>query len=144
VNLAIDLQLTDTRPPEFEELVAGVRRFNTAQAGEGNARPLAVLARDSTGTLRGGVAGRTIYGHWLIEVLWVDDACRGSGLGKRLMEQAEREAIARGCVAAQVDTLSFQAPDFYRKLGFEVVGRIEGFPAGHDRYFMLRRFVDRS
>ena len=137
-------QLTDAKTPEVDELVAGVRGFNTRQAGDGGSRPLSVLARDESGQLVGGVAGRTIYGHWLIEVLWVDDARRGSGLGRQLMEQAEREAIARGCVAAQVDTLSFQAPDFYRKLGFEVVGRIEGFPAGHDRYFMLKRFVDRS
>jgi ribosomal protein S18 acetylase RimI-like enzyme len=140
----MDLQLTDTKTPEVDELVAGVRRFNTQQAGDGGSRPLAVLARDETGRLIGGVAGRTIYGHWLIEVLWVDAAQRGSGLGRRLMEQAEREAVARGCVAAQVDTLSFQAPDFYRKLGFEVVGRIEGFPAGHDRCFMLKRFVDQA
>ena len=42
------------------------------------------------------------------------------------MEIAEKEAKERGCIAAQVDTLSMQAPDFYKKLGFEVKGKISG------------------
>ncbi|WP_310596767.1 hypothetical protein [Aeromonas aquatica] len=36
------------------------------------------------------------------------------------MEIAEREAQARGCIAAQVDTLPFQAPKFYEKWDFRL------------------------
>ena len=134
------IEVIEAKSSEADELVAGVRRFNEQQIGPGNSKPLTVLARAEDGSLLGGVSGRTIYDHFLIEVVWVADACRGTGVGKRLMGLAEDTARRRGCVAAQVDTLSFQAPEFYGKLGYEVIGKIEGFPAGHDRYFFLKRF----
>jgi ribosomal protein S18 acetylase RimI-like enzyme len=99
-----------------------------------------VIARAEDGRLVGGVAGRTVYRHFLIDVLWVDEALRGSGLGTSLMGAAEERARQRGCVAAQVDTLSFQAPEFYRRLGFGIIGTVPDFPQGHMRYFLLKRY----
>lgn len=64
----------------------------------------------------------------------------GWGLGRELMQAAEQRAIERGCVGAQVDTLSFQGPRFYARLGFEVIGKVEGFPRGHDRYFLHKSY----
>lgn len=124
----------------FNALAAGVREYNNHVMGEEVAKPLSVVARDQDGNLVAGVAGRTIYNHLLIEVVWVDKRQRGTGLGRSLMEQAEVEAKKRGCLSAEVDTLSFQAPGFYGKLGYEVVGKVAGIPKGHDRYFMLKRF----
>jgi ribosomal protein S18 acetylase RimI-like enzyme len=135
------IEVIETKSALADELAANVRRFNEQQIGPGHAQPLAVVARDEDGALLGGVAGRTVYGQFLIEVVWVAEACRGTGLGRRLMEQAEALARERGCVAAQVDTLSFQAPGFYRKLGFGVIGTIGGFPPGHDRHFMFKRYA---
>jgi hypothetical protein len=40
---------------------------------------------------------------------------------------------------AYLDTFSFQAPDFYKKLGYEVFGELQDFPHGHQRYFMKKR-----
>lgn len=50
------------------------------------------------------------------------------------------KAKERGCIAAQVDTLSFQAPDFYKKLGFEVAGNVAGISNSPERYFLLKKF----
>lgn len=122
-----------------QALVAGVRAHNFAHAGPETSNPLSVVCRDAAGLLLGGVAGRTIYKQWLVDVLWVADGARGTGLGRELMRQAETVARARGCLAAQVDTLSFQAPAFYEKLGFEVVGRVTGVPGSPDRFFLLKR-----
>lgn len=136
------IEVVETGTGEAERLVAGVRSYNEAQLGPSDSKPLAVLAYANDGTLIGGVSGRTIYKHFLIEVVWVAEKFRRQALGGRLMLLAERAARERGCVAAQVDTLTFQAPGFYRKLGFEVVGKIEHFPEGHDRYFLLKRYAD--
>jgi len=125
----------------FEALVAGVREHKYENMGREETKPLSVVARDEDDKLIGGVSGRTIYKQFLVEVAWVDKDTRGTGLGRRLMELAEVEAKKRGCVAAQVDTLSYQAPDFYKKLGFEVVGTVTGISESPDRYFLLKKYL---
>ncbi|MEM5732220.1 GNAT family N-acetyltransferase [Shewanella algae] len=121
------------------ELIDKLRTYNHSHINE-TSQPLAAIARDSERQLIGGVSGRSIYRQLLIEVVWVAKEHRGSGLGSRLMALCEQEAIKRGCLAAQLDTLSFQAPAFYAKQGFEVVGSVSGIPGSPGRYFMCKRF----
>lgn len=130
----------DQEQPVFDTLVAGVRQHIDEHMGPERTRPLAVVARDDEGAILGGVSGRTIYRNWLIEVLWVDKASRSRGLGRQLMQLAEEEARSRGCLVAQVDTLSFQAPLFYQKLGFDIVGSVPGFEGSPQRYFLLKQY----
>ncbi|MFM1640187.1 GNAT family N-acetyltransferase [Aeromonas salmonicida] len=108
--------------------------------GEERSQPLIMVIRDDSGEIVGGIAGRTIYHQFLIEVLWVHDDKRGQGLGIQLMELAECEAKKRGCIAAQVDTLSFQAPKFYEKMGFQIVGKVTDVKNSPDRYFLLKHY----
>ena len=51
---------------------------------------------------------------------------------------AEAEAIRRGCKNAHLDTLSFQALDFYKKYGYTVFGQLDGLPPGHSRYYLRK------
>ncbi|EQB2603886.1 GNAT family N-acetyltransferase [Aeromonas salmonicida] len=124
----------------FNVLIDNLRQFNFQMMGEERSKPLMVVIRDDSGEIVGGIAGRTIYHQLLIEVLWVHDDKRGQGLGIQLMEVAEREAKARGCIAAQVDTLSFQAPKFYEKMGFQIVGKVTDVKNSPDRYFLLKHY----
>ncbi|ACJ30824.1 GCN5-like N-acetyltransferase [Shewanella piezotolerans WP3] len=124
----------------FDALVAGLRLHRNENMGDEDTKPLSVVARDDAGNIIGGVTGRSIYKNFLIEVVWVDKAARGTGLGRQLMEQAEEQAKQRGCLVAQLDTLSFQAPQFYQKLGFEVVGTVPEFAGSPARYFMLKKY----
>lgn len=125
----------------FEALVDGVRQYNFQHMGTEQSQPLSVVAYNDEGKLIAGVSGRTIYQQFLIIAVWVDQSLRGTGLGRQLMQQAEIEAIKRGCKAAQLDTLSFQAPLFYQKLGFEIVGQVEAIAASPARYFMLKKYA---
>lgn len=135
------IEITDKHDKAlFEALVDGVRQHRNAAHGPEEPRPLNVVAKDDNGQLIGGVSCRTVYQNLLVEVLWVDKAYRGTGLGRRLMEQAEQQAKSRGCLQAQVDTLSFQAPDFYQKLGFEVVGIVPSVAGNPERYFLVKPF----
>ncbi len=63
---------------------------------------------------------------------------RGQSYGQRLLALAEEEARKRGAEYAYLDTLSFQAPEFYKKQGYEIFGTLEDFPKGHQRYFMTK------
>jgi len=103
-----------------------------------NYRPLAIFVRNSEGEIAGGLEGST-YWSWLnIRLLWISDELRGQGFGKQLVEAAEKCAALRGCHGAVVDTFSFQATDFYKKLGYEVFGTLDDFPKGERRYYMRK------
>ncbi|WP_405937133.1 GNAT family N-acetyltransferase [Streptomyces sp. NBC_00726] len=101
--------------------------------------PLHVWALDAEGRIAGGLAART-WASWLhLELLWVDTAHRGSGLGARLLAEAERVARAdRSCTRSRVETWDFQAPGFYRKQGYEVRGRVEDFPPGVTEFTLTK------
>lgn len=71
---------------------------------------------------------------WLyISELWVDESCRGTGMGSQLMQQAEQHAIAHNLSGLWLWTQSWQAPVFYKRLGFEEFTTFDNFPAGHSR-----------
>ena len=75
----------------------------------------------------------------MIEWLWVHEELRGTGLGERLMQAAEKEALRRGCSVVRVNTHTFQAPGFYARLGYATIGVAEGAPRGHGEAFLLKR-----
>jgi GNAT superfamily N-acetyltransferase len=103
-------------------------------------KPLAVFARERE-TIVAGLAGETYSGWLFIRYLWVSDALRGKGIGRELVAAAEGRAVERGCHSAWVDTFSFQAPGFYRKLGYEPFGELD-YPPDFRRIFFRKRLVE--
>ncbi|PQJ66876.1 GNAT family N-acetyltransferase [Photobacterium angustum] len=132
--------LNDENALILETLISGVRKHNESTLGYEKKQSLSVIYRDEDNNLIGGITGFTIYKHFLINVLWVDEKERNKGIARKLMEHSEIEAKMRGCIAAQVDTLSIQAPNFYQKMGFEIKGKIPGFTESHDRYFLMKKY----
>ena len=74
-----------------------------------------------------------------ITLLAVTPEARGRGWGRRLMVTAEDEASRRGLTGLCLETLTFQAPDFYRALGFSEIGRIPDYAPGAARIFLQKR-----
>ncbi|MFE9171407.1 GNAT family N-acetyltransferase [Streptomyces kebangsaanensis] len=104
--------------------------------------PLHIWASHGSGTLAGGLVGHT-WASWLhVTHLWVDAPHRGAGLGSRLLGRAERIARdKRGCTAVRLETWDFQAPDFYRRHGYEVVCVIPDYPPGITEYTLTKRLI---
>ncbi|MFI8189839.1 GNAT family N-acetyltransferase [Streptomyces sp. NPDC085946] len=102
--------------------------------------PLHVWAMDASDDLAGGLVGHT-WATWLhITYLWVAAPHRGAGLGTRLLAEAERVAAAgRGCRSARLETWDFQAPGFYRRQGYEVVGVVPDYPPGITEFTLVKR-----
>jgi GNAT superfamily N-acetyltransferase len=125
---------------DVEVLPNGLEAFNESRwPGHQQWRPLAVFARER-GRVVAGLAGETYSGWLFTRYLWVSDALRSQGIGRKLMSDAEMKALERGCHSAWVDTFSFQAPGFYRKLGYEPFGELD-YPPGHKRIFLRKRLA---
>jgi GNAT superfamily N-acetyltransferase len=121
-----------------QAIAAPLLQFNTALAGPSGHRSLALVLRDASGAVQGGLWGATGYGWLYTQMLVVPQALRGSGTGRALMLRAESEALARGCQHAWVDT-QFGARAFYEKLGYTVFGELPDYPPGFTRSFLQKR-----
>ncbi|ALB63165.1 Acetyltransferase [Cronobacter condimenti 1330] len=101
-----------------------------------NAQEVIIRVNDAQGNLVGGLTGRSVWGCLHIDFLWVDETLRGQGTGATLIAMAEDEGRKRGCKRVFVDTFSFQAPEFYRKQGYEVYGVAPDYLNNHTRFYL--------
>ena len=133
----------DPLPPE------ALRRFvidhldahNIAATGLSGWHPVNFFLKNARGEWLGGLLG-DLWGGWLhVRILWVDWAARGHGNGARLLRAAEDYARERGCVAATLDTHSFQARPFYEKSGYEVFATLDDCPLGHSKFFLRKQLA---
>jgi ribosomal protein S18 acetylase RimI-like enzyme len=126
---------------DIEALRDSLYRYNVASVGGLEAEELSVVVRGDDGELRAGLYGWTWGGFLEVNLLWVHEQERGHGLGSHMLAAAEAEGRARGAHTAILDTHTFQAPDFYRRHGYEVYATVEGYPAGHDKLFLRKRLL---
>lgn len=134
------LTLTDQPTEQDASIIStGLADYNAQKTGYRDWRPLAALLRDpTTGETLGGMIGRTSYGLLFIDLVYLPDTQRGQNIGGRLLRMMEQEGASRGCKAAFLFTITWQAPDFYRRLGWIEFGRIACDPPGNARVFMTK------
>ena len=125
---------TDTR----RALGAAIDSFHNRTVPFSMAR-FAITLHDEAAEPAAGLSGALSWGWLFVEALWVADHLRGQGIGSLLITRAEAHAHASGCHSAWLDT--FQARDFYTKLGYETFGVLEDYPPGQSRHFMRKRLI---
>lgn len=140
--------VSDVIEPEVEQVLsAGLSAFNDQMTGINDRQSLAVAVaaavavavRDSeTHQVLGGITGRTSLGLLFLDLFYLPESLRGSGLGSRLLKAYEDEGRRRGCRSAVLYTLSFQAPEFYEKNGWQRFGEVPCDPQGTSRVFMSK------
>jgi ribosomal protein S18 acetylase RimI-like enzyme len=129
-------------PPDRSRLISDpLIDFNESQAGDRRIKNFALFAKDASGVVLGGLLGSTHWNHFFVSALFVHERFRKVGIGRKLMNQAEDQALACACDAIFLDTFDFQARGFYEKLGFEVFGVLENYPLGHKRFYMVKQIV---
>jgi GNAT superfamily N-acetyltransferase len=143
-------ETADTVTEDAEEAVyAELRTCNQLQnpvfwsrreEPENAPRALNVLAFDADGKVVGGIFAETQFSWLKISIMAVREALRGQGIGAELVRHAEEEAARRGCKYAFVDTMSYQAPGFYQRLGYQVAGQVEDWDShGHAKFYLTRQ-----
>ena len=135
------LHYSDSDAPPAASLLAvdnGLDLYNHSAAPVADVMPLASFATDGAGRVVGGAVGRTWGECCELQQLWVDPANRAKGVGSRLVQRFERSAAQRGCRIFYLTTLSFQAPEFYRKHGYSTLAEIAGYPNRIRKYLMYK------
>ncbi len=130
---------TQERPAGVLDAVdSGLDHYNLHHAPLQQVQPLVCAAQDELGATLGGVVGRTWGECAEVEQVWVDEARRRSGLGRRLMQNFEHAARARGVRRIYLSTFSFQARGCYEKLGYRMVWEVAGFTPEISKFMMQR------
>lgn len=137
--MSVNLETIDDPEPDLvSELSDLLYEHNCRASGTRDYRTFAIVLRHPDGSLRAGAAGWTRWGWLHLDLLWVEEALRGQGVGTSLLVATERIARERGCTMLTVDTASFQAPDFYRKRGFQEIFALD-IPRHGFRKFQFRK-----
>ena len=118
-----------------------LQKFNDEKVGPDNHELLNIVEYDNSGNIIAGILGGTYWGWMHIDILWVDENHRKQGLGTQLLKAAESEAIKRGCHSVHVDTMSWQAPDFYKKHGYETISELNDIPSGNKKFHLIKKLI---
>jgi ribosomal protein S18 acetylase RimI-like enzyme len=81
------------------------------------------------------------WGQLHIKYLFVEEAYRGQGVARKLMNHALDFAKKRECQVAFVETMSFQAPRFYQKMGFVIEFSRPGY-AAQTTFHYLKKIIN--
>ncbi len=129
---------TGPEPTDVQFLEDRINEYNFETTGITDGELLSIFLRDQTGKIQAGIYGWTWGGCCEIRTLWVDPDLRKQGIGSHLLMAAEKEARRRKCRQITLDTHSFQAPDFYVKYGYQIVGRVLNYPRGYENLLLVK------
>jgi len=115
----------------------GLLGYNAEKMGKQKYKRLAVSLREGN-EIVGGIVGEVWTTVLFIQLFWMKQKLRGKDHGTRLIRAIEEEARRFGATRSYLDTMSFQAPGFYRGCGYEEFGSIEGYPGGVTRHWFTK------
>jgi GNAT superfamily N-acetyltransferase len=99
---------------------------------------MSIMVRSNSDELLAGISGYLWSKVFEIDYLWVHETLRGQGVGSKLVLDMEEEAKERGCRTITANMFSFQASEFYRKLGYVAFGVIDGYGDRFQKYFLSK------
>jgi len=140
----MSIEIVESSDNDYMKIARAITRFNLAHLpsnSSDNMTSLGYVIKDySAGIIIGGVYAKLLLGNCLsIDILWVEEKYRKRGYASQLMQAIENAAIRLGSKLSIVDTFEFQAPDFYKKCGYEIFGILDDCPCvGNKRYYLKK------
>ena len=70
----------------------------------------------------------------------IGEEYRKSGIGTQIIQTIETFAKENKAIGVKVDSWNFQAPEFYKKLGYIEWARFEDCPPDTTHYYLYKKF----
>ena len=129
----------DDCPSEESALLDnGLGQFNDSAAPIQEVQSFSCFAKAESGQLIGGAVGRRWGQCCELQQLWVETSYRRHGIGADIVRAFEAHASKHGCNLIYLETFSFQAPEFYKAMGYKVEHERSGFPHNIVKYQMAK------
>ena len=119
---------------QIAQVERGLNESNTGVMAIRSVTPVQAVFVAS-GCVVAGIVAAAYWGKLHVRLLWVHPDHQRDGLGSRLMRWAEERGRELRCVSILVDTMSFQAPEFYARLGYRQFGVSKGYEGGASRHY---------
>ena len=132
-KIAVERTIGQTK----KAVLGGVIGYNTEKMGKQKYKRLAISLREGN-KIVGGIVGEVWTTVLFIQLFWMEQKLRGKDHGTKLIKAIEDEARRFGATRSYLDTMSFQAPGFYRSCGYEEFGSIEGYQGGVTRHWFTK------
>ena len=107
-------------PNSVQVLGDRIQEYANKQKGHEPLDFYAFFIRDENNEIQGGINGVNLYGCLYIDQLWVTESLRAKGYGTKLMKLAEKHGIELGCTFSTVNTMDWEALDFYKNLNIKL------------------------
>ncbi len=125
--------------PSSRDLDFLTQKINEESPDQGSAYPFSIFIRDKKDNIIAGCNGSIIFGSIYTDQLWVQSNYRKKGLGTKLMDRIHAYGKGKGCTLGTVTTMSFQAPDFYQKIGYKIDFSREGYNKDSTCIFLSKK-----
>lgn len=123
---------------EIDAIEDRIYAYNRDAVGRDDAQGLGFVIRDEAGHIVGVATGYSWAGTSELKQMWIDEAYRGRGFARELLNAFAAEAAMRGVRRIWVQSHDFQAPGMYEKAGFVRVAEFAEWPEGHSNVILCR------
>lgn len=132
---------TNPKQDEIQILGDGIIEYAKLNKNQPPIEFFAFFVRDGDDRIRGGCNGSIYYGCFYIDQLWLDASLRGKKLGTRLMQSAEKLARSMRCLFSTVNTMDWEALNFYIKFGYQIEFERKGYLNNSTMYFLRKDLI---
>jgi ribosomal protein S18 acetylase RimI-like enzyme len=130
----MDLQIEPRHalsPSEIHAIEDHLYEHNRHATRRHDGQGLGFVIRDQLGRMVGVAAGYSWAGTSELKQMWIDEAYRGRGYARALLNAFVAEACSRGVRRIWVASYDFQAPEMYERAGFRRMAEFKDWPEGH-------------
>lgn len=141
-----EIELLSELPSDIEDMIQNGHVKDEADKGIiCNYKKFVIAVKDETGAIIGALQAYTAFSEIYVDDIWVMPEYRKQNLGKKLLDELENKFKGKGYNNINLVTSHFQAPEFYKKCGFEIEFiRINNVNPLLSKTFFIKYFGDEN